>query len=131
MRDGPGGKAEIGFGFAATGREEEQIDGLTIDVQRIVKSRKIEKDEGQLERSPLGRILGGGIAAVARGALAIGARYGLVHGAEGKPRVRIAREQRDAFGNASACIACRIDEVLSDRLSSRLLKKSLCELVGL
>src|SRR5262249_25409223 len=91
MRNRPGGEAEIGLGFATSGRKEEQIDSLAIGVQRIMETGKIKKDEGELERAPFGSVLAGWIVAVPRRALAIGAGNRLIHGAKGKARVRIAR----------------------------------------
>ena len=97
MCNRPGGEAEIGLGLAAAGRKKKQIDSLAIGVQRIVEAREIQKDEGELERPPLGSLLAGRIAAVTCRTLPIGAGHRLIHGAEGEARIRIAREQRDTI----------------------------------
>ena len=119
MCDRPSGEAEISLRLAAAGRKEEQIDGLAIGVQRIVQTRKIQEDEGELERPPLRSCLAGWITAVTRRALAIGARHRLIHGAEGETRVWIARKKRDAVRDSSACVARGVDEALRGGLPRR------------
>ena len=89
-----GRKAQIGLGFAATGREEKQLHDLPLGASfRGVwfrQARQVHQHEGQLEEAPLrgfgiGQItqLLGPHLAVERRALALGLVHHQVHGAKG------------------------------------------------
>ena len=56
MRDREGGEAEIGFGLAAAGGEEQEVHDLAIRVLLFDEAGKVEEDEGKLEGPPCGRV---------------------------------------------------------------------------
>ena len=54
MRDRESRETKIGFGLAATCREEEKVNDLAVIVLAVDKPRKVQENESELEWSPLG-----------------------------------------------------------------------------
>ena len=50
--DGEGGEAEVGFGLAAAGREEQQVDDRSVGVRRLGEAVEVEQDEGERKQPP-------------------------------------------------------------------------------
>ena len=122
MHQGERGQAQVGLGFAATGGEEEQFNGLTIQPAFWAiwcgETRQVHQHKGQLEEAPLGAagvwckadLIGRHLGAEGT-ALPTGAGHHQVHGAEGLSHQGIA-EQLDPVFNAPGAVFCLGPELL-------------------
>ena len=52
VRDRKGREPEIGFGLAAAGREEQEVDGFPVGMRLVDQPRKVQEDESELEGPP-------------------------------------------------------------------------------
>ena len=80
--------------LSAAGREEEQIDGLAVRMERVREARKIQQDERELEGAPSRRV---SVVELLTETLAERARNGTVRHPERIESVLVRREQRNSL----------------------------------
>ena len=91
--EGEGGKPEIGFGLAAAGREEQEVDEVALDMSRIGDPAQIHEDVGELEGTPYGRgRRRRGAPFLLSAAAARGSRHGPVGCLEGLPHLFVGEQ---------------------------------------
>ena len=85
--------AQVRLRLASAGREEEQVHGLTVRIERIREARQVQQHERELKRPPSGRVP---IVELLAEALAQRARDGPVRHPKRIECVLVRRQQRDA-----------------------------------